>query len=49
MYTHAEGMNPPLLTFKVMSKHIGDPTKFGNGCINANDYLGGFEIYNAKE
>lgn len=47
-YTHAEGMMPPTLTLTVLS-NIGTPTFQGNGCLNTNDWLGGFEIYNALE
>lgn len=50
-YTHPEvsaGESPHILTMKVVNKHIANP-KTNKGAINANDFLGGIEIYNAAE
>jgi len=50
-YTHPEvqaGEFPSTLTMKVINKHVANP-KTNKGAINANDFLGGVEIYNSAE
>jgi len=50
-YTHPEvqaGEFPKELIMKIVNKHVANPDAF-HGAINANDYLGGVEIYNAAE
>jgi len=47
-YTQPEGQNPSTLTLKVTNKQVATP-KVNGGVINANDHLGGIEIYNAAE
>jgi hypothetical protein len=39
---------PETLTFKVTNKQIGNK-KVNEGTINANDWVGGIEIYNAAD
>jgi len=40
---------PETLTFRLVNKQIGDINNRSGGTINANDWLGGLEIYNAAE